>query len=81
MGVSQPGDAEFSRLGKPTDNAFVESFNGHFRTECLDQHWFETLAEAKEVIEAWRVEYNEERPHRSLQAADPRGRAGQLGAA
>jgi putative transposase len=57
---------EFSRLGKPTDNAFVESFNGHFRQECLDQHWFETLAEAREVIEAWRVDYNEERPHRAL---------------
>jgi putative transposase len=63
---------EFSRLGKPTDNASVESFNGHFRAECLDQHWFETLAEAKEVIEAWRVEYNEERPHRSLQQRTPR---------
>ena len=57
---------EFSRPGKPTDNAFVESFNGHFRQECLDQHWFETLVEAKEVIEAWRIEYNEERPHRAL---------------
>ena len=63
---------EFSRLGKPTDNAYVESFNGHFRSECLDQHWFETLAEAQEVIEAWRVEYNEERPHRSLQQRTPR---------
>ena len=58
---------EFSRPGKPTDNAFVESFNGHFREECLDQHWFESLAEAQEVIEAWRVEYNEDRPHRALQ--------------
>lgn len=62
---------EFSRPGKPTDNAYVESFNGHLRTECLDQHWFETLAEAKEVIEAWRVDYNEERPHRSLQQQTP----------
>ena len=62
---------EFSRPGKPTDNAYVESFNGHFRAECLDQHWFETLAEAREVIEAWRVEYNEERPHRSLRQQTP----------
>jgi len=62
---------EFSRPGKPTDNAFVESFNGHFREECLDQHWFETLAEAREVIEAWRVEYNEERPHRALGQRTP----------
>jgi putative transposase len=62
---------EFSRPGKPTDNAFVESFNGHFREECLDQHWFESLAEAREVIEAWRVEYNEERPHRALGQQTP----------
>lgn len=50
---------------------FVESFNGHFRQECLDQHWFATLAEAREVMEAWRVEYNEERPHRALQQRTP----------
>jgi putative transposase len=62
---------EFSRPGKPTDNAFVESFNGHFREECLDQHWFESLAEAREVIEAWRVEYNEQRPHRALGQQTP----------
>ena len=62
---------EFSRLGKPTDNAFVESFNGHFREECLDQHWFGSLAEAQEVIEAWRIEYNEERPHRALNQQTP----------
>ena len=41
---------EFSRLGKPTDNAYVESFNGHFQEECLNQHWFETLAEAREMV-------------------------------
>jgi putative transposase len=51
---------DFSRPGKPTDNAHVESFN-----ECLDAHWFETLAEAKQIIEAWRQEYNESRPHRA----------------
>ena len=62
---------EFSRPGKPTDNAFVESFNGHFREECLNQHWFESLAEAQEVIEAWRVDYNEDRPHRALQQQTP----------
>ncbi len=62
---------EFSRLGKPTDNAYVESFNGHFRKECLDQHWFATLAEAREVIEAWRVEDNEERSPRALQQRTP----------
>ena len=62
---------EFSQPGKPTANASVESFNGHLREECLNQHWFETLAEAREVIEAWRVEYNEERPHRALQQRTP----------
>ena len=49
---------EFSRPGKPTDNAFAESFNGHFRAECLDQHWFASLEEARQTVEAWRVEYN-----------------------
>jgi putative transposase len=62
---------EFSRPGKPTDNAFVESFNGHFREECLNQHWFASLGEARQVIEAWRVEYNTERPHRALGQRTP----------
>lgn len=57
---------DFSRAGKPTDNAFIESFNGKFRNECLSQHWFMSLAEAREVIEEWRKEYNEIRPHSSL---------------
>ena len=56
---------EFSRPGKPTDNAHVESFNGTLRAECLDAHWFTTLAEAKHILEAWRHEYNESRPHRA----------------
>jgi putative transposase len=62
---------EFSRPGKPTDNAFVESFNGHFREECLNQHWFASLEEARQVIEAWRIEYNTERPHRALKQRTP----------
>ncbi len=62
---------DFSRPGKPTDNAFVESFNGTLRAECLDTHWFGTLAEAKESIEAWRREYNESRPHRALGERTP----------
>lgn len=49
-----------------TFNAYVESFNGHLREECLNQHWFETLAEAREMIEARRVDSNTERPHRAL---------------
>ncbi len=62
---------EFSRPGKPTDNAFAESFNGHFRAECLDQHWFASLEEARQTIEAWRVGYNHERPHRALAQQTP----------
>ena len=57
---------DFSRPGKPTDNAFVESFNGTFRAECLNIHWFVDLKEAKQLIESWRQEYNESRPHASL---------------
>jgi putative transposase len=57
---------DFSRPGKPTDNAFVESFNETFRAERLDTHWFADLKEAKHLIESWRREYNESRPHASL---------------
>ena len=62
---------EFSRPGKPTDNAFAESFNGHFRAECLDCHWFASLEEARQMIEAWRLDYNTERPHRALGQQTP----------
>ena len=61
----------FSRPGKPTDNAFVESFNGTFRGECLNAHWFASLTEAQQIVETWRVEYNESRPHRSLGEKTP----------
>ena len=57
---------DFSRPGKPTDNAFIESFNGRFRQECLNTHWFLSLDDAKSKIEAWRQGYNESRPHSSL---------------
>ena len=62
---------EFSRPGKPTDNAFAESFNARFRDECLDRHRFASLEEARQTIEAWRVEYNTERPHRALGQRTP----------
>ena len=62
---------EFSRPGKPTDNAFAESFNGHLRAECLDCHWFASLEEARQTIEAWRIDYNTERPHRALGQQTP----------
>ena len=52
--------------GKPTQNAFVESFKGKFRDECLNEHSFESLAEAREIIEIWRLDYNTQRPHSSL---------------
>ena len=57
---------DFSRPGKPTDNALVESFNGRLRDECLNAHWFLSLADARAKIEAWRRQYNESRPHTAL---------------
>ena len=57
---------DFSRPSKPTDNAFIEAFNGRFGSECLNQHWFLTLADAAEKLEAWRRYYNEERPHGAI---------------
>ena len=57
---------DFSRPGKPTDNAFIESFNARFRQECLNEHWFLNLEDAEEKIEAWREDYNQYRPHSSL---------------
>jgi putative transposase len=57
---------DFSRPGKPTDNAFIESFNGKFRAECLNAHWFMSLDDACRKCEAWRRDYNEERPHSAI---------------
>jgi putative transposase len=57
---------DFSRPGKPTDNAYIEAFNGRFRAECLNQHWFLTLADAAEKLEDWRRYYNEQRPHGAI---------------
>lgn len=53
----------FIRPGKPVENCFVESFNGTFRKDCLDAHWFEDLEHARRVIESWRLDYNHDRPH------------------
>jgi transposase InsO family protein len=64
--------------GKPNQNAYVESFNGRFRDECLNEHWFMSLAHARALIEAWRREYNEERPKRSLGGRTPAQFAKQL---
>jgi putative transposase len=57
--------------GKPTQNAFIESFNGKFRDECLNEHEFSTLSEARQIIEAWRLDYNANRPHSSLNNRTP----------
>jgi putative transposase len=57
--------------GKPNQNAYIESFNGRFRDECLNEHWFLSLAQARQIVEAWRVDYNAVRPHSSLGTASP----------
>jgi putative transposase len=57
---------DFSRPGKPTDNAFIESFNGRLRAECLNTHWFLSVADAREKLEDWRRDYNEVRPHGAI---------------
>lgn len=57
--------------GKPNQNAYIESFNGRLRDECLNEHWFTSLAHARTVIDAWRREYNEERPKRALGGLTP----------
>ena len=63
---------DFIQPGKPTQNAFIESFNGRFREECLNDNQFVTIIEAQVVIEAWRMDYNDERPHGSLNGLTPR---------
>ena len=62
---------DFSRPGKPTDNPYIESFNGSFRDECLNLHWFLSLEDARQKIETWRQDYNSFRPHSSLDGLTP----------
>jgi putative transposase len=62
---------QFIRPGKPVENAFIESFNGRLRDECLNQHWFLSLPDARRTIEAWRISYNTARPHRGLAGCTP----------
>ena len=57
---------DFSRPGKPTDNAFIEAFNGRLRAECLNTHWFLSVADARAKLEDWRRDYNEVRPHGAI---------------
>jgi putative transposase len=61
----------FIQPGKPNQNAFVESFNGKLRLECLNAHWFSTLDDARQTIETWRLDYNDVRPHSSLDEKTP----------
>jgi putative transposase len=65
-------DLHFTRPGKPMDNAFIESFNGKFRDECLNENCFLSLDDAKEKIEEWRCFYNEGRPHSALKGLTPK---------
>lgn len=62
----------FIQPGKPMQNGFIESFNGKFRDECLNEHWFTSLEEARRIIEKWRTHYNEERPHSALGYRTPK---------
>lgn len=57
--------------GKPTENAYIESFNGEFRDECLNQHWLVSLEDARRIIAAWRDDYKQHRPHRALGQRTP----------
>jgi len=57
---------DFTRPGKPQDNAIIEAFNSRFRQECLNEHWFLSVTDAQEKVERWRSHYNTERPHSSL---------------
>jgi putative transposase len=69
----QDRDVEWHYIapGKPMQNAFVESFNGRLRDECLNEHLFANLNEARQIIEAWRIDYNTNRPHTSLNGLTP----------
>ena len=67
----------FIQPGKPTQNAFVESFNGKFRDSCLNQHWFKGLADVRRIVDDWRHHCDHERPHSSLGYSTPAERAKQ----
>ena len=77
--MGQPRGWHYIQPGKPVQNAFIESFNSKLRDECLNEHVFASLVEAREIIEAWRHDYNYFRPHSSLGALTPREFADQQG--
>lgn len=70
-------EIDFSRPGRPTDNAFIEAFNARLRIECLNASWFLSLSDARERIEQWRIDYNEDRPHTALGGLTPKAFAQQ----
>jgi transposase InsO family protein len=65
------GETQWQVTGKPTDNAFAEAFSSRVRTECMNAHWFLTLADARQKVEAWRRYYNEDHPHGSIDYKPP----------
>lgn len=73
MGSSDGVKLDFIRPGKPVENAYIESFNGRHRQECLEENWFMSLEDAKMKVEAWRKDYNEQGPHSSLGDETPLG--------
>ena len=71
-------ELDFSRPGKPTDNGFIEAFNGRLRAECLNASWFVSMADARQRIEEWRTDYNTERPHMAIGGLTPMAYADQI---
>lgn len=69
---------DFIRPGKPQENGFIESFNGKLRDECLNENWFLSLEDVRRTIEEWRIDYNEERPHSSLDDLSPKEYANKM---
>ena len=65
-------ELDLNRPGKPTDNAFIESFNGRLRRECINENWFLSLEDAREKVEAWRVLHDADRPHSALENLAPK---------
>ena len=72
VGGDAPQPRGFIQPGKPIQNCFVESFNGKFRDECLSENWFVDIPHARRIIEGWRIDYNEVRPHSALENLSPR---------
>ena len=64
-------ELDFSRPGKPTDNAYIEAFNSRLRAECVNASWFLSMANARQRVEQWRRDYNDTRPHTALGGLTP----------